>query len=75
MDVSYFIGGRLRFKGRMAVISIAVSFLVMIVAVSVSYGFRYEIRNGLAGISGDIQLAPPDLNVMDSSQPVEREPA
>lgn len=75
MDVSYFIGGRLRFKGRMAMISIAVSFLVMIVAVSVSYGFRHEIRDGLAGISGDIQIAPPDLNVMDSSQPVEREPS
>ena len=75
MDVSYFIGGRLRFKGQMAMISIAVSFLVMIVAVSVSYGFRHEIRDGLADISGDIQLAPPDLNVMDSSQPVEREPA
>ena len=55
MDVSYFIGGRLRFKGQMAMISIAVSFLVMIVAVSVSYGFRHEIRDGLADISGDIQ--------------------
>lgn len=75
MDVSYFIGGRLRFKGRMAMISIAVSFLVMIVAVSVSYGFRHEIRGGLAGVSGDIQIAPPDLNIMDSSQPVEREPS
>ena len=75
MDVSYFIGGKIRFKGKMAMISIAVSFLVMIVAVAVSDGFRYEIRNGLSGISGDIQLAPPDLNVMDSSQPVESNPS
>jgi lipoprotein-releasing system permease protein len=75
MDVSYFIARRLRFKGRMAVISIAVSFLVMIIAVSVSSGFRHEIRNGLAAISGDVQLAPPDLNVMDSSQPVESNPS
>ena len=40
MDVSYFIGGKIRFKGKMAMISIAVSFLVMIVAVAVSDGFR-----------------------------------
>ena len=61
MDVSYFIARRLRFKGRMSVISIAVSFLVMIIAVSVSSGFRHEIRNGLAAISGDVQLAPLEL--------------
>lgn len=75
MDVSCFIARRLKFKGRMAVISIAVSFLVMIVAVSVSDGFRYEIRRGISDISGDIQLAPPDLNVMDSGQPVDRYPS
>ena len=53
-------------------ISIAVSYLVMIIAVAVSSGFRDEIRTGLSSISGDIQLTPPNLNVLDTSRPVER---
>lgn len=56
-------------------VSVAVSFLVMIIAVAVSSGFRNEIRNGLSSISGDIQLTPPNLNVLDSSRPIERDPA
>ena len=58
MDVSLFIARKLRFKGRIAVVSIAVSFLVMIIAVSVSSGFRNEIRDGISFLSGDIQLTP-----------------
>lgn len=55
-------------------LSVAVSFLVMIIAVAVSSGFRNEIRNGLSSVSGDIQLTPPNLNVLDSSHPIERNP-
>ena len=72
MDASIFISRRLRFKGGIAMVSIAISFLVMIVAVAVSSGFRNEIRKGLSSISGDIQLTPPNLNVLDSSRPIER---
>ena len=72
MDASLFISRRLRFKGGIAMISIAVSYLVMIIAVAVSSGFRDEIRTGLSSISGDIQLTPPNLNVLDTSRPVER---
>lgn len=75
MDASLFISRRLRFKGRIAMTSIAVSYLVMIIAVAVSSGFRYEIRQGLSSISGDIQLTPPNLNVLDNSRPIEREAA
>ena len=75
MDASLFISRRLRFKGGIAMASVAVSFLVMIIAVAVSSGFRNEIRNGLSSISGDIQLTPPNLNVLDSSRPIERDPA
>lgn len=70
MDASFFIGRRLRFKGRLTVISIAVSFLVMIIAVSVSSGFRHELREGLSGITGDIQLIRPDMNYLDEGEPV-----
>ena len=74
MDASLFISRRLRFKGGIAMVSVAVSFLVMIIAVAVSSGFRNEIRNGLSSVSGDIQLTPPNLNVLDSSRPIDRNP-
>ena len=73
MKTSLFISRRIRFKGGVAMVCIAISFLVMIIAVSVSSGFRSEIRNGLSVLSGDIQLTPPNLNVLDQSRPIERE--
>lgn len=73
MDVSLFISRRLRFKGGVAMVCIAVSYLVMIIAVAVSSGFRNEIRRGVSSLSGDIQLTPPNLNVLDNSRPIERD--
>lgn len=75
MDASFFIAGRLRFKGNIAMICIAVSFLVMIIAVSVSSGFRHAIRSGLSDISGDIRITPPTLSVLDESLPIEADAA
>lgn len=75
MDVSYFIAARLRFKGRIAMICIAVSFLVMIIAVAVASGFRSEIRDSLSSVSGDIMLAPPSMNVLDESRPIDASPS
>ena len=75
MDVSLFISRRLRFRGGIAMLCVAVSFLVMIIAVSISAGFRNELRTGISSISGDVQLTPPNLNVLDSSRPIERNPA
>ena len=75
MDASYFIARRLRFKGKIATACIAVSFLVMIIAVSVSGGFRNEIRSGLSSLTGDIRIMPPNQNVLDESSPIEVEPA
>lgn len=75
MDASLFIAARLRFKGRIAIASIAVSFIVMIISVSVSSGFRHEIRDGISFLSGDVQLTPVNLNYLDESSPVERYPA
>ncbi len=71
MDASFFIARRLRFKGKIAITSIAISFLVMILAVSVSSGFRQEIRNGLSVIAGDIRLVPPSANILDEEAPIE----
>ena len=75
MDASLFIARKLRFKRRIAMASIAVSYLVMIIAVAVSSGFRNEIRAGLSAVAGDVRLTPPDLNVLDESRPIERQPA
>ena len=44
----------------------------MIIAVAVSTGFRREIRNGLAELSGDVRIVPPSLSVLDEARPVER---
>ena len=74
MDASRFIAGRLRFGGKIAMVSIAVSFLVMIIAVSVSSGFRNEIRDGISDLTGDIQLMPVDLNYVSESSPIPSNP-
>lgn len=48
-------------------VCIAVSFLVMIVAVAISAGFRSELRSSLSQISGDVLISAPDLNVMSET--------
>ena len=56
-------------------VSIAISYLVMIIAVAVSSGFRQEIRAGLADISGDIRILPPSESVLDETVPIEKNAA
>ena len=75
MNASRFIASRLRFKGKIAVLSVAVSFFIMILAVAISSGFRREIRTGVSAISGDIQLTPSTLNYVDEEDPVNAAPA
>lgn len=75
MGVTGFIAGRLRFRGNVAVISIALSFLVMIIAVSVSSGFRKEIRDALSSAAGDIQLVPSDLDWLSGNSPIGSHPS
>lgn len=65
MNASFFIASRLRFKGRLIVTSIAVSYLIMIIALAVSSGFRMEIRRGLSDICGDVQLIPQNADQFD----------
>ena len=67
MNTESFIAGRLRFKGRLAVVAIAISFLVMISAVSISGGFRREIRAAVSKITGDV--------VLSGSEPISSTPS
>ncbi len=60
MEAGRFIARKLSFQGNVAVIAIAVSFLVMIVAVAVSSGFRRAVRSGVAQMTGDIRIQPQD---------------
>ena len=53
------ISSRLRFQGWIAAAATAVSFLVIIIAVAVSAGFRREIRRGAASVTGDVSLTTP----------------
>jgi lipoprotein-releasing system permease protein len=75
VDASLFIGRRLRFKGKIVMTCVAVSFLIMIIAVSVSSGFRHEIRKGISSIAGDVQLTRPDMNYMEEGSPINASPS
>ena len=44
-------------------VSIAISFFVMILAVAISSGFRHSLRDGVSSITGDIRITDADMNV------------
>ena len=66
MNAERFIASRMRFKGNLTVIAIAVSFLVIIVSLSVSGGFRNEIRASLSDTYGDV-LVPSSKEIPELS--------
>ena len=73
MDASGFISGKLKFQGNIAVISITVSFLIIIIAVAVSSGFRHAIRDGVAAIMGDVQITSIGSSSFGDSNPIPSE--
>ena len=75
MKAARFIAGKLKFRGRIAMACIAVSFLVMIVAVAVSSGFRDAVRDGVSSIAGDVTIAPADMNYLTGTEPIELSPS
>ncbi|MBR5924130.1 MAG: FtsX-like permease family protein [Bacteroidales bacterium] len=70
-----FIASKLRFKGRLAVISIAVSFFVIVLSLAISSGFRKEIRGGVSKLTGDIQLTSPSANDYGSDICINADPS
>ena len=70
MGAEGLIAGRLRFRGKMAVTAVAVSFFVMIVAVAISGGFRREIRNAVSAACGDVALSASSTNYYGETDPV-----
>lgn len=59
-----------KFIIRLAILGVALSLSVMLVAVSIVDGFSYEIKNKIAGFSGHIQVKNLDLNQSDESEPI-----
>ena len=70
MDLPLFIARRLSYKGRVVTAAVAVSFLVVIIAVAVSSGFRREIYDGISRMTGHVQLTMADMSYLDESSPV-----
>lgn len=60
MKAEGFIARRLRFEGALAAVAIAISFFVVIVAVSVAGGFRSEVRSAVSELFGDVRVSWPD---------------
>ena len=69
MSPDRFIARKLKFQGKLAAVSIAVSFLVIIIAVAVSSGFRHSVRDGIAALTGDIRIAP-STSIVSEGAPV-----
>lgn len=69
------ISGRLRFNGRLAAAATAISFFVMILSLSVSAGFRTEIRKGISEMTGDVQMSPVSASWYGESNPICSEPS
>lgn len=73
MNLSFFIARRLRYKGKVVTAAVAVSFLVVIIAVAVSSGFRHEIREGISHLAGDVILTEPGFNYLDEGSSISEE--
>jgi len=71
MGVTAFIAKRLQFKGRMAIIVIAISFFVIVLAESISQGFRNEINAGIATMTGDVALSNEVQDLFQSDNPLD----
>lgn len=73
MNTSLFIGRRIKHKGKIIVLAMTISFLVMIIAAAVASGFRNELRHGLSSMYGDLQLTIPGSDFIDEKSPVSTE--
>ena len=75
MKAEKFIASRLGVKAGMAITAIAISFFVIIIAMSVSSGFRSAISNGISQIAADVQLYPDVTDFFSDRNPVNSSPS
>ena len=78
MRLSWFIAAKIGKRGRgklsrtgniIAVCSVAVSLLVMLIAIAVSAGFRHQINDKMVGIRGDMLISPPSPTPLAEQEP------
>lgn len=55
-------------------LAIAISYFVIIVAVSISSGFRNELRKAISKMAGDVAITRPDMSYTSDSEPLENYP-
>lgn len=67
MKLLSFISGRVRFRSKAADSSLAVSFFVVCLALSIAGGFRHEIWDRLSDVSGDISITEPGFRGASTS--------
>ena len=75
MKAGAFIAGRLGFKGKMAVAATAISFFVIILALSISSGFSRQIRAGVASLTGDVVLKSSYSALPTDTAPISESPS
>ena len=70
MSVERFLSSRLKPSSRMASVCIIISFIVMILAVAISSGFRNEIGRGISDICGDVRITPANMDILSGNKPI-----
>lgn len=74
MTSAGFIAGKLKFKERLTVCATAISFIVIIIALAVSAGYRYEIRKNISELCGDVVLSPGAVDVFNENSHLQSSP-
>ena len=75
MKAPAFIAGKIPFGGKTVTVSIAVSYIVMILAVAISSGFREELRSAIALLAGDFQVTMPGYEQASDPGPLSMDAA
>lgn len=75
MNTGSFIAGRLKFGSGISVAATALSFCLIIVAVSISEGFKQGISDSLSALGGDIQICSEIGAELSGGNPVDLDEA
>lgn len=69
-DYTLFMAGRIGARPGLAVLSVAVSFFVMVLAVMLSHGFRDAVSGAVRAASGDVVMMSPYMDPTSDGHPV-----
>lgn len=72
MNLNLFIAKKIGGKDAIATTAVAISIIVMVVAIAISEGFKREIRYKAVGFSGEILLTAPGQDITNDRYPISR---